>query len=74
VLLDQCRQVLTKFRLSSQKLRIESDRYGQNIIERSKRVCKVCGSNDIEDEYHFILTCTTYKSVKTHTIYRQLKF
>jgi hypothetical protein len=38
------------------------------MVEKSERVCEVCGSNDIEDEYHFILTCTKYKSVRKRYI------
>ena len=46
---------LTKFRLSSHKLEIETGRYRN--IERSERKCTYCSTNEIEDEYHFLLTC-----------------
>ena len=42
-----------KQKMSSHKLEIE--RYRN--IERSERKCTYCSANEIEDEYHFLLTC-----------------
>ena len=44
---------LTKLRVSSHKLRIETGRYGRNRIERHERLCELCTSGQVEDEYHF---------------------
>lgn len=53
------RQLFTKFRVSDHKLEIETGRY-QNI-PRDKRLCKFCNSNEIDDEYHFLLNCNKNK-------------
>jgi len=45
---------LTKLRVSSYKLRIETGRYGRNLIERHERLCELCTSGQVEDEYHFL--------------------
>ena len=49
------RQHITKIRLSSHKLRIETGRYGRNRIDRNERLCQICNCGDIEDELSFIL-------------------
>ena len=51
---------LTKLRLSSHSLRIESGRYERNRLDISLRTCQICNTGDIEDEYHFILICNQY--------------
>ena len=54
------RKVLTQLRLSSHSLRIQTGRYGRNREERRERLCNVCNSGEIEDEFHFILKCNIY--------------
>ena len=51
---------LSKLRLSSHKLQVEIGRYAQNNVSRNQRVCSLCNSGDIEDEYHFIIVCPVY--------------
>ena len=41
---------------------IEKDRYLN--LERNQRVCSMCNSNDIEDEFHFILQCPAYNDLR----------
>ena len=53
----QLRSVLTKLRLPSHKLRIETERYNRNRTDRELRYCTLCNVNDVEDEYHFLLIC-----------------
>jgi hypothetical protein len=53
---------LTKFRLSSHNLIIESGRYDN--IPRDERLCKACNMNAIETEYHFLLVCPTYTNLR----------
>ena len=48
----------TNFRISSHKLSIEVDRYKN--IPVSDRKCRVCNSDNIEDESHFIFQCPAY--------------
>jgi hypothetical protein len=56
------RTTLSKFRISCHKLRIECGRY-QNIT-REKRICEFCESGEIEDEYHFVLSCKNNAQIR----------
>ena len=51
-------------RLSSIKLRVETERYSSNPIPREDRTCLVCNTTDIEDEYHFTLVCPAYSDFR----------
>jgi hypothetical protein len=48
----EVRQILCRFRISSHHLRVETERYKNNYIERSQWICKFCSQNYIEDETH----------------------
>ncbi len=52
------RRSLTKFRISSHQLEIEKGRFQKLPID--DRICKQCNSNQIEDERHFLLVCSSY--------------
>mgnify|MGYP002804388675 FL=1 len=56
------RKMFTQFRISNHKLEIENGRYKN--IPRGKRLCEYCDSNEIEDEYHFVLKCQNYKTIR----------
>jgi hypothetical protein len=46
------RSTLAKLRLSSHKLEVER---GRHIgVEHNKRICKLCNSNNVENETHFL--------------------
>ena len=67
--LDGCkyrkfRESLAQLRLSSHPLRIETGRHGQQRIDRNERKCQICNSNDLEDEYHFVLICLVYTELR----------
>jgi hypothetical protein len=51
------RKRLTGIRISSHNLRIHSGRYGRDSLPRENRKCQICNSQDIEDEFHFIIVC-----------------
>ena len=53
---------LTQFRLSSHNLAIERGRIEH--IDRNERVCKLCNSNVIENEFHFLLVCPLYRELR----------
>ena len=53
---------LSRFRTSSHCLRIESGRY--DGTKREERICKSCQMRRIEDEYHFLLVCPTYRELR----------
>ena len=59
------RKCITKFHLSSHNLAIETGRY--STTDRSKRTRFSC-VDEIEDEYHFILVCPLYHSLRKQYI------
>ena len=61
---SKLRNILTKLRLSSHKLRIELDRYNRNRTPRELRYCILCNVNDVEDEYHFVLVCPAFTGLR----------
>ena len=56
------RKVISKMRCSNHNLEIERGRHLN--IERDKRTCHNCASNEVEDEEHFLLKCKTYQSAR----------
>ena len=56
------RQSLSRLRLSSHSLNIETGRHKN--IPRENRTCPLCKVN-IEDETHFLLGCPSYDNIKT---------
>ena len=61
---------ISRLRLASHSLRIQTGRYAGQRLERNKRVCLICNNNDIEDEYHFVLVCSEYKDIRKKYIKR----
>ena len=68
ILPTKFRVVMSKLRLSSHNLRIETGRYARNHIERQQRYCTICNKLDIEDEYHFVLICAAYNDIRKRYI------
>jgi hypothetical protein len=60
------RKYISRFRMSSHKLRIEQGRYSNE--NRNSRVCTICDSKEIEDEFHFILKCPFYSTLRDQYI------
>ncbi len=54
------RSNLTKIRLSSHKFLVERGRWQKPKMEYTQRICTLCDSSDIEDEYHILMTCSHY--------------
>ena len=52
------RKDLVKIRISNHKLMIETGRYNQT--SRNDRVCPICNSGIIEDEFHFLFHFPKY--------------
>lgn len=63
------RTALTKFRISNHKLMIEKGRHSG--IDRKLRFCPFC-PNRIEDEKHFLLSCHTYRYLRSD-LYNKVK-
>ncbi|KAL4219933.1 hypothetical protein ACF0H5_020345 [Mactra antiquata] len=62
------RKGLSKLRLTSHTLEVETGRYGRNRVSRQERNCKICRTIDIEDEYHFVIICPFYKNLRENFI------
>ena len=56
---DEMRKTITWWRLSSHKLRIETERYTIPKTLVTSRLCKICGV--IEDEHHAIYICNAHR-------------
>ena len=56
---------LTRFRISSHSLRIQTGRYEKNTIAKNERYCMYCGSRDIVDTYHFICICPCHFTLRS---------
>ena len=54
--------------LSAHQLRIVTERYSHNRIDRSMRLCTLCDRSDIEDEYHFVIICPAYSHLRQQYI------
>ena len=50
------RQAFARFRISAHRFPVEVGRYANNI-EHKKRLCTICNSDDIVDEYHYFINC-----------------
>ena len=59
---DECRTIITRWRLSSHSLHIETGRYKKPKTLRENRVCTVCGT--LEDEHHAIFVCTAHYFIR----------
>ena len=54
----ELRNIMSKFRLGSHKLKIETGRHSKTPVE--KRTCPTC-IDQLEDEKHFIMYCKSYQ-------------
>ena len=52
------RKLIAKLRCSSSDLSIEKERW--DSINREDRKCRVCDTDQVEDEKHFLLDCPGY--------------
>lgn len=59
---DRNRKIITRWRLSSHQLRIETGRRSQKYIEQALRTCKIC--DIIEDESHALFHCTAHVYIR----------
>ena len=78
VLPNKLRVALSRLRLYSHQLRIETGRYSQNRDYRAQRICTFCNKSGIEDGYHFVLVCPVYSILRQKYIrpyyYNRLSF
>lgn len=50
-------RAITKLRVSSHQLYIETGRHLRPLVPRQDRICIFCNSGEIDDEMHFLLRC-----------------
>ena len=55
---SELRHSIARFRLSSHRLRIETDRYVKPKPDVQKRICLYCDKGEVDDEIHLITSCT----------------
>ena len=58
------RTAINKFRLGNHKLHIETGRHTIPKTPVHLRICSFCHSNEIENEPHFLFSCTWYDSIR----------
>ena len=58
------RITFTKMRLSSHKLLVERGRWVKPKINYCDRLCTLCHKHDIQDEYHALMICSRYESLR----------
>ena len=66
------RVTYAKFRLSDHDLMIEEGRRKRPEVPRGERICLLC-AEEVEDEIHFLMKCTSKNTKKKNTIYRNIK-
>ena len=59
---DDLRAILSRWRLSNHKLKIETGRYTVPITPRAERKCAIC--NTLEDESHAIFYCPRTRCIR----------
>ena len=59
---DTKRTIITRWRLSSHKLKIEKGRYTKPITKEEDRLCKICDVR--EDEIHAIYSCKAHRLIR----------
>ena len=67
---DSHRTVITRWRLSSHILFIETGRYKRPVIDRNERKCIICSV--LEDEKHALFICRAHNSIRNN--YRKLLY
>ena len=69
------RSALTRLRLSSHRLEIETGRYTRPKTDRDERFCTYCkfmGKDVVEDEIHFLTTCPLYYEIRENLVSSQI--
>ena len=58
------RKILAKLRSCNLPLEIEKGRYTRPKTPVNERICKVCGSLEVEYETHFLISCRFYDDIR----------
>ena len=65
------KRTLSKLKIGNHDLKIETGRHTTPKTPTHLRICTFCTENTIEDELHFILSCTHY-TTERNKLYHQL--
>ena len=60
------RKAMSKLRISAHTLQIERGRYTTPPTPVEKRTCQHCPENQVEDEYHFLITCNKFSTARAN--------
>ena len=66
------RSCFAKLRLSSHKFMSERGGWSKPKVEYVERICTLCDERDIQDEYHIIIKCTHFSSLRHKYILRDI--
>ena len=58
------RLAVAKLRADNHNLRIETGRHSTPKVPEHMRTYQYCNSNEIENEFHFLLTCNRYNAIR----------
>lgn len=58
------RSILFKFRSGSLQLHVETGRYNRPKLALNERTCNICKNGEVEDERHFLMSCTAYSDLR----------
>ena len=61
---EQQRKSMTRFRISAHRLAIERLRYTVPPTPAENRLCTHCLNKEVEDEYHFLMSCSNYQQLR----------
>ena len=61
------RSIVAQFRCGTLPIEIETGRYKN--IPRDQRLCKLCNTNVVEDEFHLIFDCIVYNDIRINLFY-----
>ena len=62
-LIDTKRKIITRWRLSCHKLKIETGRYTRPKTPIESRKCVIC--DVLDDEYHALFECKAHRMIRT---------
>ena len=54
------RRAVAKLRAGNHNLKIETGRHSTPKVPEHMRTCQCCNSNQIENEFHFLLMCNSF--------------
>jgi hypothetical protein len=58
-------RVLAQLRVGWARLEVQLGRQHRPRVPRQQRLCRVCGTDMVEDLQHFVLECTAYTTIRS---------